>query len=131
MGVQDDGKSESRLLTGRTQVQRTRISPDAKAGDFHRVLSHNKTDKPIKEAKQMTVAQTGAASHELVEGWHDLDWKAIDQNVRRLQAGIVKATKEGRWGKVKALQRLLTHSFSGKAKAVRQVTENDGSTTLE
>jgi RNA-directed DNA polymerase len=83
----------------------------------------------MKEAKQMTVAQTGAASHELVEGWHDLDWKAIDQNVRRLQARIVKATKEGRWGKVKALQRLLTHSFSGKAKAVRQVTENDGSTT--
>ena len=77
----------------------------------------------------MTVVQTGAASHELVEGWHDLDWKAIDQNVRRLQARIVKATKEGRWGKVKALQRLLTHSFSGKAKAVRQVTEDDGSTT--
>jgi RNA-directed DNA polymerase len=77
----------------------------------------------------MTVAQTGAASHELVEGWHDLNWKAIDQNVRRLQARIVKATKKGRWGKVKALQRLLTHSFSGKAKAVRQVTENDGSNT--
>src|SRR5436309_7725025 len=77
----------------------------------------------------MTVAQTGAASHKLVEGWHDLDWKAIQHNVRRLQARIVKATQEGRWNKVRALQRLLTHSFSGKALAVRRVTENQGKHT--
>lgn len=77
----------------------------------------------------MAVEQTGAASHEIVEGWHDIDWKAVDHTVRRLQARIVKATKEGKWGKVKALQRLLTHSFSGKAVAVRRVTENDGSDT--
>ncbi len=77
----------------------------------------------------MTVEKTGAASHEMVEGWHDIDWKATNRNVRRLQARIVKATKEGRWGKVKALQRLLTHSFSGKAMAVRRVTENDGGAT--
>jgi RNA-directed DNA polymerase len=30
---------------------------------------------------------------------------------------------------VKALQRLLTHSFSGKALAVRRVTENQGKNT--
>ena len=42
---------------------------------------------------------------------------------------IVKATKEGRWGKVKALQRLLTHSFSGKAIAVKRVIENRGKNT--
>ena len=77
----------------------------------------------------MAVEQTGAASHEIVEGWHDIDWKAVDHNVRRLQTRIVKATKEGKRGKVKALQRLLTHSFSGKAVAVRRVTENDGSDT--
>jgi RNA-directed DNA polymerase len=41
----------------------------------------------------------------------------------------VKATQEGRWGKVKALQRLLTHSFSGKALAVKRVTENQGKRT--
>ena len=51
------------------------------------------------------------------------------REVRRLQARIVKATKEGRWGKVKALQWLLTHSFSGKALAVRRVTENQGKKT--
>lgn len=77
----------------------------------------------------MTVHPTGAASHDIVKGWHDIDWKAVYHNVRRLQARIVKATKEGKWGKVKALQRLLTHSYSGKALAIRRVTENNGAAT--
>ena len=67
----------------------------------------------------------GAASHREVD-WHSIDWQNVNQNVRRLQARIVKATQESKWGKVKALQRLLTHSFSGKALAVRRVTENQG-----
>jgi RNA-directed DNA polymerase len=49
--------------------------------------------------------------------------------VKRLQARIVKATAGGRWGKVKALQWLLTHSTSGKALAVKRVTENAGKNT--
>jgi len=49
--------------------------------------------------------------------------------MRRLQARIVKATQESKWGKVKALQRLLTHSFSGKVLAVKRVTENQGKRT--
>jgi RNA-directed DNA polymerase len=61
--------------------------------------------------------------------WHGIDWAGCHQNARRLQARIVKATKEGRWGKVKALQWLLTHSWSGKALAVKRVTENDGKKT--
>jgi RNA-directed DNA polymerase len=69
----------------------------------------------------------GAASHAV--DWHAIDWRAVHGNVRRLQARIVQATKEGRWGKVKALQHLLTHSFSGKALAVRRVTENHGKST--
>jgi hypothetical protein len=43
--------------------------------------------------------------------------------------GATKATKVGRWGKVRALQRLLTNSYSGKVLAVRRVTENDGKKT--
>jgi RNA-directed DNA polymerase len=70
----------------------------------------------------------GAASHAEVD-WHAIDWQQVHQNVRRLQARIVKATQERRWGKVKALQRLLTHSFSGKALAVKRVTENQGKRT--
>ncbi len=70
----------------------------------------------------------GAASH-AAETWHSIDWAKAHRIVRRLQARIVKATQEGKWGKVKALQRLLTHSFSGKALAVKRVTENPGKRT--
>jgi RNA-directed DNA polymerase len=61
--------------------------------------------------------------------WNQTDWGKAYQNVKRLQARIVKATQAGRWGKVKALQRLLTHSYSGKVLAVRRVTENRGKRT--
>ena len=66
-------------------------------------------------------ASSGKASH-----WDQLDWSKYERQVRRLQARIVKATREGRWGKVQTLQRLLTHSFSGKALAVKRVTDNQG-----
>ena len=75
-----------------------------------------------------TVQAVGAVSSEAAE-WYAIDWQVIHRNVRRLQVRIVKAVKEGRWGKVRALQRLLTHSFSGKVFAVRRVTENQGKKT--
>src|SRR5258707_6695354 len=77
----------------------------------------------------MTAATPAGASFHGVTDWHAIDWESAHHTVRRLQARIVKATQEGRWGKVKALQRLLTHSFSGKALAVRRVTENQGKHT--
>jgi RNA-directed DNA polymerase len=76
----------------------------------------------------VTSEPVGAVSHE-PEGWHAIDWRAVSENVRRLQTRIVKATKAGRWNKARALQHLLTHSFSGKALAVRRVTENQGKNT--
>jgi RNA-directed DNA polymerase len=84
-----------------------------------------------KKAKQMTTETSktvGAASHGKVS-WHAIDWQKAHENVRRLQVRIVKATQEGRWGKVKALQRLLTHSYSAKVIAVKRVTENQGKWT--
>jgi RNA-directed DNA polymerase len=61
--------------------------------------------------------------------WHSIDWKKVYRNVRRLQARIVKALREGRWGKVQALVYLLTHSYSGRALAILRVTTNQGATT--
>ncbi len=49
--------------------------------------------------------------------------------VRRLQARIVKAVREGRWNKVKALVYLLTHSYSGRATAILRVVSNSGART--
>ena len=70
----------------------------------------------------------GAPSSVAID-WNRIDWQKVKRNVRRLQGRIVKAIEAGRWGKVKALQRLLTRSFSGKALAVRRVTENQGKRT--
>lgn len=83
------------------------------------------------------VKAAGAASHinpsididVAPQEWHNINWHKVNQNVRRLQARIVQATQAGKWGRVKALQRLLTHSFSGKALAVRRVSENPGKNT--
>ena len=79
---------------------------------------------------QMTaVATLAGAPLNVTIDWKLINWKKVNRNVKQLQARIVKATEAGRWGKVKALQRLLTHSFSGKALAVRRVTENRGKKT--
>jgi len=75
-----------------------------------------------------TVQTVGAISSEAAE-WFAIDWPSVYRNVRRLQVRIVKAMKKNRWNKVKALQRRLTHSYSGKVLAVRRVTENNGKRT--
>ncbi|WP_028623318.1 MULTISPECIES: group II intron reverse transcriptase/maturase [unclassified Pseudomonas] len=61
--------------------------------------------------------------------WDGINWADVQRQVRRLQARFVKATQESRHNKVKALQWLLTHSFSGKALAVKRVTGNKGKDT--
>lgn len=70
----------------------------------------------------------GALSHN-PEDWYEYDFRKAQKEVRRLQARIVKATREGRWNKVQALQHLLTHSHSGRILAVLRVTENQGKKT--
>lgn len=69
-----------------------------------------------------------APSHEAVT-WHAIDWRKANRIVRRLQARIVKAVRAGKWHKVRALQRLLTRSFSSRVLAVKRVTENQGKET--
>jgi RNA-directed DNA polymerase len=61
--------------------------------------------------------------------WTGINWAEVQRQVSRLQIRIVKAIQSGRHNKAKALQWLLTHSFSGKALAVRRVTENNGKNT--
>lgn len=74
-------------------------------------------------------ANTVCAASGMEMTWHKINWAECHRQVRRLQARIVKATQEGRWNKVKALQWLLTHSWSGRMVAVKRVTENQGKKT--
>lgn len=77
---------------------------------------------------QATSIDAGAPAR-VDQMWLQTDWLHISAQVRRLQVRIAKATLEGRWGKVKALQYLLTRSHSGKLLAVKRVTENRGKRT--
>lgn len=63
------------------------------------------------------------------ERWKRVDRCKAEEYVRKLQARIVKAQREGRYNKVKALQWLLTHSFYGRYMAVVRVTTNKGKNT--
>ncbi|EKY6374552.1 reverse transcriptase N-terminal domain-containing protein, partial [Escherichia coli] len=69
------------------------------------------------------------APTDIVTHWHNINWAKCRREVRRLQARIVKAIQEEKAGKVKALQWLLTHSFSARAMAVKRVTDNRGKRT--
>lgn len=61
--------------------------------------------------------------------WENIDWDRSERNLRKLQIRIAKAQQAERYGKVKALQRLLTTSFEAKALAVKRVTSNRGKRT--
>ncbi len=70
----------------------------------------------------------GAASGPATD-WHAINWNKVYRTVRRLQVRIVKAVREGKWHKVKALVYLLTHSFAGRALAILRVISNSGAKT--
>ncbi|MBY4599545.1 group II intron reverse transcriptase/maturase [bacterium BD-1] len=61
--------------------------------------------------------------------WMSIDWHHVHRVVRGMQTRIAKATQEGKWRRVKALQRMLTRSYAAKMLAVRRVTENQGKRT--
>ncbi len=74
-----------------------------------------------KVGTQMTGVKPGAPAGDAVK-WHTIIWEDVRRHVRRLQMRIAKAVKEGKPGKVKALQWLLTHSFHAKLLAVKRGT---------
>src|SRR5438132_700587 len=75
----------------------------------------------------MALPSTGASSSKIL--WDSINWDTINTEVYRLQMRIAKAIREGRHGKVKALQWLLTHSFQAKLLAVKRVVQNQGGKT--
>lgn len=76
----------------------------------------------------LEIPMTGAPSAGF-ESWDSISWETVQKQVRRLQVRIAKAIREGKRGKAKALQWILTHSFYAKLLAVKRVTQNRGSKT--
>lgn len=84
----------------------------------------------MKVEKQMNEIKTSCAPADNRQtSWDSINWLKCELAIKKLQARIVKAQKEGRHGRVKALQWTLTHSFYAKALAVKRVTSNSGSKT--
>ena len=75
---------------------------------------------------EMNKSLTGAPTAKETN-WDSINWNQAKSEVKRLQMRIAKAMREKRYGKVRALQRLLSHSFYGKSIAVKRVTQNKGS----
>ena len=129
--VKESGESERPPVMDGIRAE---TLPDAKAGRLP--LGHSwreNFDQSLYEERQMTVtgakANGAGASSLAAQMWDQADWSHMEAEVKRLQVRIAKATRDGRWGKVKALQRLLTRSHGGKMLAVKRVTENRGKRT--
>lgn len=74
-------------------------------------------------------AMTAGASLRMPIAWRQINWRRAHRNVRRLQIRIVKAEQQQKKRKVRALQRILVRSWSGRALAVKRVTTNRGKQT--
>jgi RNA-directed DNA polymerase len=57
--------------------------------------------------------------------WDAVDWRAAEDNVRRLRQRIFAATRAGDLKKVRSLQKLMLRSLSNTLISVRQVTERN------
>ncbi len=77
----------------------------------------------------VTVKATVVPHSDNKMNWHNVNWAKCHRYVRKLQARIAKAVKEGRWRAVIRLQRLLTRSKAAKLVAVKRVTGNRGKNT--
>src|ERR1700756_2112004 len=73
--------------------------------------------------------KTGSALSHAPVNWNAVNWRKVERNVRGMQIRIAKATREGDWRRVKALQRMLTRTLSAKLYAIRRVTQNQGART--
>lgn len=128
--VEERGGSERRPVVGRIGVEvESRHHPARKRADFRMVPLREKKNcdastENCAEERPSAHAHSGSAFD-----WRDTNWSACHRRVRSLQVRIVKAWQEGRRRKAKALQRMLTRSLSGKALAVKRVTENQGKRT--
>lgn len=84
----------------------------------------------MKKTQMMVIDDSitsASSNHSLT--WDTINWQQAKKKVYQLQVRIAKATREGRYGKVKALQWILTHSFYAKTLAVKRIVQNRGSNT--
>ena len=58
-------------------------------------------------------------------GWHAIDWRRVEHDVRRLRQRIFTASKAGDLARVRSLQKLMLRSRANTLLSVRRVTEHN------
>jgi len=93
--VKEDGESESRLVMGRIGVTLPgKITPRESGQTSIRSFPTREPELTTLGTKRMTAVETQASAvpHEHID-WTTIDRRTVNQNVRWLQARIVKATQ--------------------------------------
>src|SRR5450631_3518614 len=73
-------------------------------------------------SRSQEVMSTAATS---VYEWADLNWRAIEQQVYKLQKRVYQAAQRGDVKTAHRLQRLLLRSWAAKCLATRRVTQDN------
>src|ERR1019366_7405099 len=94
-----------------------------------------RSGEPVKRKKSMIPEpkdKLDAATTVVVSGpedvpldWHAVDWRACEENVRRLRQRIFTASQAGDLPRVRRLQKLMLRSRSNTLVSVRRVTERN------
>ncbi len=76
------------------------------------------------DAATATVAAVNGPE-DVTHGWHQIDWQAAEESVRRLRQRIFTASQAGDLPRVRDLQKLMLRSRSNTLLSVRRVTERN------
>ena len=99
----DEGGSEGRSVMDRIKGEAAgTTSPYRESGLTSLRCSVTREPRPTDSGRQadMSAAEMPAgAAPERTPDWHSIEWRKVWRTVRRLQARIVKAVREGRWNK--------------------------------
>ena len=77
----------------------------------------------------MIISNLDISASSAATTWLNLDWVKVEKDVFKLQMRIAKARRQKKYGRVKSLQWLLTHSLTAKLLAVKRVTTSKGAKT--
>src|SRR5664279_370388 len=76
------------------------------------------------QAMMAVVAVVNGPEDELLD-WHAVDWRVVEEDVRRLRQRIFTASRAGDLKRVRSLQKLMLRSRANTLLSVRRVTERN------
>ncbi len=82
------------------------------------------TPEPKDKLDAVPTVMANGPEDELL-GWDAVDWRACEENVRRLRQRIFTASWAGDLKRVRSLQKLMLHSRASTLLSVRRVTERN------